>query len=550
MLEGLINISDEEEASLFSIVQKISSYENRLDPGLALLLYQKLLQWAKERLDDDKIIKYLYWCGITSYFLEKEQWEKIFGYFNECASYLDRYHEFEDPETRRYIHRCFGNLPMALYAMGKTDDAIEAEGKIFSFWNKLIFTGKDLEFPWLNFFLSVYNTKYAHEVKQVRAEPEQESKENIARILDTAMTINKLYHKNRESHSVFGGSRYDFYLWEAQFFSGLISFDQLSENIQKRQALFSEDDYSADAVYANTQLPSFLMFYASKMRKLADKKDEVLARESKKLMQYISLIPINYNPNEISERIQLIASNLSDILTPMEHLDFVMKMTTFRHIPTYAHSIMVGKIAVCLTKYLVLKKPSCLVGYMDFKHVEDVINNADMLYNYAQTSGLCHDIGKITYIYNPFMLSRELTESEMEIVRKHANAGNLMLARSNSDSLYTDYSEVILGHHKYYDNSDGYPDDYSINRSSQTMMVDIITVADSIDAATDDIGKVYAEAKNLTTVISEIKADSGRRYSPAIADLLECEDVLASLEFIINEERIDAYYTAYLHAGS
>ena len=68
MLDNITGISDEDEADLFSTVQEISSYEVRLDPGLALMVYQKLLERAREKKDDNKILKYLYWCGITLFF--------------------------------------------------------------------------------------------------------------------------------------------------------------------------------------------------------------------------------------------------------------------------------------------------------------------------------------------------------------------------------------------------------------------------------------------------------------------------------------------------
>jgi len=68
MLDNIKGISDEDEDDLFSIAQQMSSYENRLDSGLALMGYQKLLERAREKKDDNKILKYLYWCGITLFF--------------------------------------------------------------------------------------------------------------------------------------------------------------------------------------------------------------------------------------------------------------------------------------------------------------------------------------------------------------------------------------------------------------------------------------------------------------------------------------------------
>jgi HD-GYP domain-containing protein (c-di-GMP phosphodiesterase class II) len=80
------------------------------------------------------------------------------------------------------------------------------------------------------------------------------------------------------------------------------------------------------------------------------------------------------------------------------------------------------------------------------------------------------------------------------------------------------------------------------------MIVHIITVADSIDAATDDIGTAYHEKKSLEDVVAEIKTESGRRYSPAVAEALDDEKLFAEIRRILDIERPAAFYTAYKYA--
>jgi len=261
LLSDIDNISDEDETELYSLAQKLSAYSEAHDPGLALKIYKVLLENARRKHCDARIIKYVYWCGITLFFFFHNQKEQMFEYFKEGASYSDRYYSFEDPETRQYIHRCLGNVSMTLYYLDDPEaSAIEAMAKeesTFSFWNSIIFEGKDLDFPWLNYFLSCHNHRHSFLTRKVRTDPDSETKPALRMILDTAITMNKLYQKSRDLFSAFGGSRFDFILWEAQFLSGLISFDHLRENIQKRKAEFSPDDFSSDAMYVKIQLSSF-----------------------------------------------------------------------------------------------------------------------------------------------------------------------------------------------------------------------------------------------------------------------------------------------------
>jgi hypothetical protein len=62
ILDNIAEISDEEDAELYAIAQKLSSYQTRHDPGLALRIYKVLLERARTKKDDAKILKYLFLC--------------------------------------------------------------------------------------------------------------------------------------------------------------------------------------------------------------------------------------------------------------------------------------------------------------------------------------------------------------------------------------------------------------------------------------------------------------------------------------------------------
>ena len=550
MLEDIGSISDEDEEALYTTAQKISAYETRADPGLALKIYQGLLKWARDKGDSAKILKYLYWCGITLYFFSPEDKESTLAYFEEGASYKDKYSTFDDPETRKYIHRCIGNTSMVYYSMDMPEKAAEVDEMAFSFWNGLIFADNDTGFPWLNYFLTCLTHRHSHLSQLAHTDPDAENKDVLNQILETAITINKLYQRNRESFNVFGGSRYDYMLWEAQFLNGLISFDMLYDNIERKKAEFSPDDFSPDAMYVKHDLNIYLVFFAISMQRLKNTRDDIVKSLTNDTIDYFSKLPKAINPRDVAAQLVDSARHLSIVFNPTEQLEFVMRLTTYRHIPTYAHSIMVGKIASCLTRHLATKNPDCLIGFFGITTAEQARAKADELCRFAETSGLCHDIGKISYIINPYMHARMLTDEEIDLIRRHPDDGKTMLMRDD-DALYNDgYVDIIAGHHKYYDNSGGYPAGFDTKDSKQKIMIDIISAADSIDAATDDIAKTYNMTKDLDTVCAEIITGAGVRYSPVIARALEDDGLLESLAGILERERAAAYYTAYLHAWS
>jgi len=554
MLEDLGGISDEDDEGLFATAQKLSSYEERTDPGLALRIYQKLLERARDKKDEDRIIRYLYWCGITMHFfyrggLEQEaDMRKTLAYFTEGASYADRYYSFSSADTRKYIHRCLGNKSMMYYSLGEPQNAQDEEERIFSFWNSIIYRGKDLDFPWLSYFLACLNHRHGYLAKSAHTEPDKLNKAQLQSILDNSMTINKLYHTNSELFKVFGGTRYDFMLWEAQFLSGLISYDHLAENIHNRKKEFAPDDYSADALYAKITLNSYLMFYAAKMYKLSDRKDEIITSMSRDAIERLSSIPMTVSSSDLGSLLQTFSKDLSEAFDPVRQVEFILEMTTFRHIPTYAHSIIVGKIAVLLTEYLIDNSPESFIGFMGIESPGEVAEKTDDLRKFAYMSGLCHDVGIIPYTSNPFMISRILTDEEFEAIKRHTTDGAMMLSREDVDIANRGYINVIKGHHRFYDNSDGYPNDYDTSDSEYKLMIDVISVANALDSATDNISKIYAEAKTLEVVCDEVISVAGTRYPPFVVNALKDGVLLEKLRNVLNADRRDAYYTAYLHA--
>jgi len=436
---------------------------------------------------------------------------------------------------------------MVYYSLDEPEKAMEQENLSYSFWNSVIFVGKDLDFPWLSHFLTCLNHRYGHLVKDAHIEPDAVSKAELRELLDITITINKLYHTNRELFNVFGGTRYDFMLWDAQFLSGLISFDHLVENIYEKKRELSPDDYSINALYTNISLNSYLMFYAAKMRKLRDRKDEIIAFASKEAIERLSAIPMNVSPTEVGNLLQAFVRNLNDVFDPASQLQFVMRMTTFRHIPTYAHSIVVGKIALCLTEYLAKNDPAAFIGFMGIKDAGEVVGRIDELREFAELSGLCHDVGRITYVTNPFMLSRILTDEEYETVKRHTVDGATLLSREDGNMTNKGFIDIIKGHHRYYDNSGGYPEDYDTSDSEYKLMIDIIFIANALDAGTDRLSKAYTDAKSMEEICEEIISRSGTRYAPFVGYALKDARLLESIRRILEKDRKDAYYTAYLY---
>ena len=106
------------------------------------------------------------------------------------------------------------------------------------------------------------------------------------------------------------------------------------------------------------------------------------------------------------------------------------------------------------------------------------------------------------------------------------------------DPLFEKYKDVAMGHHKWYNGKGGYPKSFDNTKSPWRPMIDLITICDCIDAATDYLDRNYRVPKTLQQVLSEFEEDAGTRYNPdMIKFLLEDKTLFNRLNSIIINER-------------
>lgn len=107
---------------------------------------------------------------------------------------------------------------------------------------------------------------------------------------------------------------------------------------------------------------------------------------------------------------------------------------------------------------------------------------------------------------------------------------------------------AALYHHCYYNGKGGYPNDVPFCPPEIKEIVDALSVADSLDAATDNIGRCYNLAKPFRTLLEELRAQSGTRYAPNVVALFEDERFCQQLAENTDAERKRVYLQVY-HAG-
>ena len=235
---------------------------------------------------------------------------------------------------------------------------------------------------------------------------------------------------------------------------------------------------------------------------------------------------------------------LSDLATQdvvIKHLpsvlkeQFMNKVAVKSQVGTVIHVSMVEKLCVAMFESLFDKQPELFIGVLGCQTVEELQQRRSELVQYVSMAAYFHDLGKTQMseiVGNSF---RRLTDHEYEIIRMHPEKS---VAFFRLDPLFEKYQDVALGHHKWYDGKGGYPASFDNTASPWRSMIDLVTICDCIDAATDYLDRNYRVPKTLDAVVKEFEAEAGTRYNPAmVKSLVEDKAMFEKLNNIIVSDR-------------
>ena len=231
------------------------------------------------------------------------------------------------------------------------------------------------------------------------------------------------------------------------------------------------------------------------------------------------------------------------IQTEKEKIGFLTVMLIRRQPINYIHSLMVSRISGMLAEEIIDRRPELLVGLPGVSSPEEAQGRRQELVTYAENCGRIHDVGKCYIMDVVDQQNRRLFDSEYEMIRRHPKLG---LELVKDDRVLAPYCDIILGHHKYYDGKHGYPVDFDNTLSPVMRMIGLVSIADSLDAGTDDLGRNYTSGKDLEHLITELTEGAGTRYDPEIVELIRSGDKLRDeLKVLTSQGRYDVCYQAY-----
>lgn len=222
---------------------------------------------------------------------------------------------------------------------------------------------------------------------------------------------------------------------------------------------------------------------------------------------------------------------------------FMCGLNVSTQVTTYAHSIHVAKIARVLLDGVLRYKPELLKGVFGYKNTEEILKHKRTLRSFIFSAGKVHDIGKnaiVSVVNNEYL---PLTDDEFDIIRLHPRLGEIFLRVVPGLEIFHD---TTVGHHKWYNGKGGYPADFDNTKSPIRFLIDIVTLSDCLQAATECVGRNYRISKTFEVVMPELRAGAGTKYNPDLVALIDAYPKLAKkLHHLVENGWIEIYYRIY-----
>ncbi len=559
-------------SSLQNLAEKLSGYKENLDNGLAFDIRTALTIYAKKINNLNLYIENLFFKGLSLFYLDSNLFRtEMSNCYEEIISYSNRYAEFDRP-TRNIIVRAYGNHYISAH-VDDLDDRFRRFDLAIDFWTNTA-QKVDPDFPWHLYFRNVEENLCSSVNTALRSENiDYINEEYTARYLDSATRLYEETIKGKifDSHDYTSTEVKSLYfLRTAQYYNNIISIKQLTDFFYEvyKQATH---DYDYDNLYKKLHVTALYFYYLEFIPEEdlpPDKRKLIIDEIEADVYEYAMHIPHTVSRSHVSTLLANFAIGADKVFDDFEYLKLLLSLTVFRHIPTFVHSVMVGKITYVILEYLCKYNPESFVSLPGINNVTDAREKLDQVLLFSWYASLSHDIGKIIYSHMVSFYVRRLNDKEFEMIKQHTTRSEGFIRKSpnfisvdkiwelfkplqhNEESddsdLFSCISDIALGHHRSYDGSFGYPADFDNLASPVKLIIDVITIADSIDAATDSVGRSYAHEKTLADMKDDILSQIGTRYSPTVANLIfDNKDLYQAIDNLITCDRYSVYYSCF-----
>ena len=225
-----------------------------------------------------------------------------------------------------------------------------------------------------------------------------------------------------------------------------------------------------------------------------------------------------------------------------EFSSLLLEMTVYSDKALFIHTAMVREMSRTIFDHLLATSPEVFAGVAGHD-AGFVRSHPEEMKALLDDCCMFHDVGKFFMLDVVENSMRRLTDDEFALIRSHPGAfEDIDENWALRDERLRCIHDCALTHHLWHDGKGGYP---NVPQTKNRPFADIIAIADSIDAATDFLGRPYISGKSIDELIAEFQAEAGTRYGPEAAAALSVPEVRDRLNYWITEGRKEIYYRIY-----
>ncbi len=337
----------------------------------------------------------------------------------------------------------------------------------------------------------------------------------------------------------------------------LVGKDDLETCYENHKSYFEKNINREEPEYKSTlELVSgrkfkLMMYYVPKLFRLSKelktretKEEEFLNNLIELYMIYISSLSKGGSDTELTNVLWTSLSEMMKYIPEwVDAFDLFYRALIERDVDGSIHSRMVSEISTLMTDMVMRNKPSLFINNCGCETEDQVLASKDRIEKFVEHAGLVFDIGKMKMLPITRKQTRKLSDIEFENVKRHPEIGLELITNCRSLKYYI---PVVLGHHRYYNDRLGYPEEYRYKKEANPFIVNIVQLADSLNAATDKIARNYQRGKSLDEVFAEFEREKSVRYNPDLVNMmLKDEEFKKELQQIITEGREEICYEIY-----
>ncbi len=553
VLDNILAAPLEEIRSLEEFAGKLMTGYSMQDPCLHYRVNLALLEWARHHGDRNMRIKELYLVGLSLFNMENmlsPSGVSLFStrmrmYFIEGASYYDTaYDEITDPETRGYIHRCMGNIPLGYLA--KTPASVHAKLEAVKRSIRVLsdpdVRAKTPSLPWDTYLYRSHQecTTLLSNLRTGNVGPEA-----YALVLESAQTVQAEQVKAARERGEPLQPRWQYAYMAARYHCGAMLLPEFLDGLYALSMARGENDMDAQSIFSHASAPAYYLEYSKTLLNDERYAGEIAAcakRMTERFSRWLIRASLMGMAEDIMLQIRQFFLVYREKDCGMPYYELIQNVFAAIHPATYVRMWIAGQTARTLTFWAADECPEKLVGLPECAAPQDVIWKHERLAELAERAGRVYDLGMIHFFSLETAACRGLFEEEEALLQLHAHLGAERLREHESTALLAD---VALGHHRAFDGKSGYPVDFSLDDSPVKPLICIVAAADLLAASAGETFSRYRPVVPFEEGCRRILEGAGKQYAPFVSALLESPERREQLRKKLEAWKKEAYLDMY-----